>query len=87
LAAGGAIQTQAAPIAHFYWLEFIYGRAFQRRASTVRSFFNGADKKIKLMMTYPMTTGCNIDKILRVRLDADDVPAQGGDAGELAVGR
>jgi thioredoxin-dependent peroxiredoxin len=32
----------------------------------VRSVFIGADKKIKLMMTYPMTTGCNLFEILRV---------------------
>ena len=34
---------------------------------TVRSvFIVGPDKKIKLMMTYPMTTGRNFDEILRV---------------------
>jgi alkyl hydroperoxide reductase subunit AhpC len=34
---------------------------------TVRSvFIIGPDKKIKLMMTYPMTTGRNFDEILRV---------------------
>jgi len=34
---------------------------------TVRSVFVvGPDKKIKLMMTYPMTTGRNFDEILRV---------------------
>jgi alkyl hydroperoxide reductase subunit AhpC len=33
---------------------------------TVRSVFVvGPDKKIKLMMTYPMTTGRNFDEILR----------------------
>jgi alkyl hydroperoxide reductase subunit AhpC len=38
--------------------------------ATVRSvFIIGPDKKIKLMMTYPMTTGRNFDEILRV-LDA-----------------
>ena len=35
--------------------------------STVRSvFIVGPDKKIKLMLTYPMTTGRNFDEILRV---------------------
>jgi alkyl hydroperoxide reductase subunit AhpC len=34
---------------------------------TVRSvFIVGPDKKIKLMLTYPMTTGRNFDEILRV---------------------
>jgi thioredoxin-dependent peroxiredoxin len=34
---------------------------------TVRSvFIIGPDKKIKLMLTYPMTTGRNFDEILRV---------------------
>ncbi len=35
--------------------------------STVRSvFIVGPDKKIKLMLTYPMTTGRNFDEVLRV---------------------
>ena len=35
--------------------------------ATVRSVFSvGPDKKIKLMLTYPMTTGRNFDEILRV---------------------
>ena len=35
--------------------------------ATVRSvFIIGPDKKIKLMLTYPMTTGRNFDEILRV---------------------
>ena len=34
--------------------------------ATVRSVFVvGPDKKIKLMLTYPMTTGRNFDKLLR----------------------
>ena len=53
--------------------------------ATVRSVFViGPDKKIKLMLTYPMTTGRNFDEILRVAgLDADDREAQGRHAGEL----
>ena len=35
--------------------------------ATVRSvFIIGLDKKIKLMLTYPMTTGRNFDEVLRV---------------------
>ena len=35
--------------------------------ATVRSVFAvGPDKKIKLMLTYPMTTGRNFDEVLRV---------------------
>ncbi|HTJ88657.1 MAG TPA: peroxiredoxin [Acidocella sp.] len=44
--------------------------------ATVRSVFViGPDKKIKLMMTYPMTTGRNFDEILRV-LDAIQITAR-----------
>lgn len=36
-------------------------------SATVRSVFViGPDKRIKLMITYPMNTGCNFDEILRV---------------------
>ena len=46
------------------------GDAFKRTASdnqTVRNVFViGPDKKIKLVLTYPMTTGRNFDEILRV---------------------
>src|SRR5689334_20270979 len=43
---------------------------------TVRSvFIIGPDKKIKLMLTYPMTTGRNFDEILRV-LDSMQLTAQ-----------
>ena len=35
--------------------------------ATVRStYIIGPDKKVKLIMTYPMTTGRNFDEILRV---------------------
>jgi alkyl hydroperoxide reductase subunit AhpC len=43
---------------------------------TVRSIFViGPDKKIKLMLTYPMTTGRNFDEILRV-LDSMQLTAK-----------
>jgi alkyl hydroperoxide reductase subunit AhpC len=42
----------------------------------VRSVFVvGPDKKIKLMLTYPMTTGRNFDEILRV-LDSMQLTAK-----------
>ena len=44
--------------------------------ATVRSVFViGPDKKIKLMLTYPMTTGRNFDEILRV-IDSLQLTAQ-----------
>lgn len=44
--------------------------------ATVRSvFIIGPDKKIKLMMTYPMTTGRNFDEILRA-LDSIQMTAK-----------
>jgi hypothetical protein len=44
--------------------------------ATVRSVFViGPDKKIKLMMTYPMTTGRNFDEILRA-LDSMQLTAK-----------
>ncbi|HTO22476.1 MAG TPA: peroxiredoxin [Spirochaetia bacterium] len=44
--------------------------------STVRTVFVvGPDKKIKLMLTYPMTTGRNFDEILRV-LDSMQLTAK-----------
>src|SRR5439155_2498440 len=43
---------------------------------TVRTVFVvGPDKKIKLMLTYPMTTGRNFDEILRV-LDSMQMTAK-----------
>ena len=55
---------------------------------TVRTVFVvGPDKKIKLMLSYPMTTGRNFDEILRVlELDAIDGEAQGLHARELETG-
>jgi thioredoxin-dependent peroxiredoxin len=44
--------------------------------ATVRSvFIIGPDKKIKLMLTYPMSTGRNFDEILRV-LDSMQLTAK-----------
>ncbi len=44
--------------------------------ATIRSvFIVGPDKKIKLMLTYPMTTGRNFDEVLRV-LDSMQLTAQ-----------
>jgi alkyl hydroperoxide reductase subunit AhpC len=44
--------------------------------ATVRSVFViGPDKRIKLMLTYPMTTGRNFDEILRV-LDSMQLTAK-----------
>ena len=56
---------------------------------TVRNVFViGPDKKIKLILVYPMTTGRNFDEVLRViELDATHRQASGGDASELAAGR
>ena len=57
--------------------------------ATVRSVFViGPDKKIKAMLTYPMSTGRNFDEVLRL---LEFVPAHGqapgGDAGELEARR
>jgi alkyl hydroperoxide reductase subunit AhpC len=55
------------------------GEAKERTAvdnATVRSVFVvGPDKKIKLMITYPMSTGRNFDEVLRV-LDSIQLTAK-----------
>ena len=52
------------------WLATVYGDAAGRTAAdnqTVRTVYViGTDKKIKLMISYPMTTDRNFDEILRV---------------------
>ena len=42
------------------------GRTASANATVRTVFVVGPDKKIKLMMSYPMTTGRNFDEILRV---------------------
>ena len=57
--------------------------------ATVRSvFIIGPDKKIKAMLTYPMSAGRNFDEVLRL-LDSIQIARQahGGDAGQLEPGR
>jgi len=51
------------------------GRTAATNATVRTVFIIGPDKKIKLMMTYPMTTGRNFDEILRV-LDSMQLTAQ-----------
>ncbi len=56
---------------------------------TVRSVFViGPDKKVKLILTYPMTTGRNFEEILRAhQFDPADGQAPGRDAGRVEAGR
>jgi alkyl hydroperoxide reductase subunit AhpC len=42
------------------------GRTAANNATVRKVFIIGPDKKIKLMMVYPMTTGRNFDEVLRV---------------------
>ena len=42
------------------------GRTAMTNATVRTVYIIGPDKKIKLMMTYPMTTGRNFDEILRI---------------------
>jgi alkyl hydroperoxide reductase subunit AhpC len=64
--------------------------------ATVRSVFViGPDKKIKAMLTYPMSTGRNFDEVLRIldsvqltsRHTTADLPPHCRDAGQLEAGR
>ena len=51
------------------------GRTAMNNATVRTVFIIGPDKNIKLMMTYPMTTGRNFDEILRV-LDSMQLTAK-----------
>lgn len=51
------------------------GRTAATNATVRTVFIIGPDKKIKLMLTYPMTTGRNFDEILRV-LDSMQLTAK-----------
>src|SRR5204862_8294417 len=51
------------------------GRTAANNATVRTVFVVGPDKKIKLMLTYPMTTGRNFDEVLRV-LDSMQLTAK-----------
>jgi thioredoxin-dependent peroxiredoxin len=51
------------------------GRTVMTNATVRSVFVVGPDKKVKLMMTYPMTTGRNFDEVLRV-LDSMQMTAR-----------
>ena len=51
------------------------GRTAVNNATVRTVFLIGPDKKIKLSMTYPMSTGRNFDEVLRV-LDSCQLTAQ-----------
>jgi alkyl hydroperoxide reductase subunit AhpC len=51
------------------------GRTAANNATVRTVFIVGPDKKIKLMLTYPMTTGRNFDEVLRV-LDSMQLTAK-----------
>src|SRR5258706_12796753 len=51
------------------------GRAAANNATVRTVFVVGPDKKIKLMLSYPMSTGRNFDEVLRV-LDSMQLTAK-----------
>ena len=64
------------------------GRTAADNATVRNVYVIGPDKKIKLVISYPMTTGRNFDEVLQNhRFAAADRQAQGGDAGQLEAGR
>ena len=64
------------------------GRTAADNATVRNVFVIGPDKKVKLVLVYPMSTGRNFAEILRaLELGAADRQAPGGDAGQLAAGR
>ena len=64
------------------------GRTPNDNATVRNVFVIGPDKKIKLVLVYPMSTGRNFDEVLRViELAATDRQASRLDAGQLETGR
>ena len=64
------------------------GRTAADNATVRNVFVIGPDKKIKLVLVYPMSTGPQLRRDpARDRLDAAHRQAQGGDAGRLEAGR
>ena len=60
------------------------GRTAADNATVRNVYVIGPDKKIKLVISYPMSTGRNFDEVLRVhRFDAAHRETQGRHAGEL----
>ncbi len=64
------------------------GRTAADNATVRTVFIVGPDKKIKLMLIYPMSTGRNFDESsARARFNSAHGQAQGRDARELEAGR
>ena len=63
------------------------GRTAANNATVRTVFLIGPDKKIKLMLAYPMSTGRNFDEVLRVLDSIQLTASQGRDSGELEVRR
>jgi len=63
------------------------GRTAMDNATVRNVYVIGPDKKVKLLLSHPMSTGRNFDEVLRV-LDSMQMTAkQGGHAGELEARR
>ena len=64
------------------------GRTAATNATVRTVFVIGPDKKIKLTLSYPMSTGRNFDEVLRVRrFNATHGQSQSSHTGELETGR